>query len=163
MYCPNCGKENSEQKRFCRACGLRLQAISQVLAQELSPGSPANQLDVDSAPRKLGSQPFLLAGFLIMMFGVILGVLGKKMLSAEWISTTGALIAILGMAAMGYSVITMMMPMSRSARRPPTLPPADLTTDRQLSAPPAAVPSVTENTTKQLETAPGDSRDSQAG
>jgi hypothetical protein len=94
-----------------------------------------------------------------MMFGVIVGVLGKKMLSTDWVSTVGALIAILGMAAMGYSVITLMAPLSRSARKPPTLPRADLTTDRQLPAPAASVPSVTENTTRELETAPGkDSR-----
>jgi hypothetical protein len=155
MYCPNCGKQNSPEQSFCRACGLRLQTISQVLANELSPGQSAKPLDRDQGPRKLGSQPLLLAGFLIMMSGVILGVLGKKMLSTEWISTAGALIAILGMAAMGYSVITLMAPLSRSARKPPTVPPADLTTDRHLAAPPASVPSVTENTTRELETAPG--------
>jgi hypothetical protein len=94
-----------------------------------------------------------------MMFGVIVGVLGKKMLSTEWISTVGALIAILGMSLMGYAAITFMAPLSRRSAKSTRLPPIDLTTDRQLAAPPASVASVTENTTRELETAPGqDSR-----
>jgi hypothetical protein len=157
MYCPNCGKENSPEQSFCRACGLRLKAISEVLARELSPGGAADvdQLQPSPGPRKLGSQPLLLAGFLTMMFGVIVGVLGKKMLSTEWISTVGALIAILGMSLMGYAAITFKAPLSRRSATSIRLPPIDLTTDRQLAAPPASVASVTENTTRELETAPG--------
>ena len=36
MYCPNCGKENSTEQKFCRACGLELDKIVQSLA-ELKP------------------------------------------------------------------------------------------------------------------------------
>jgi hypothetical protein len=156
MYCPNCGKQNSSEQSFCRACGLRLQAISQALARELSPGEAADvdQLQPSPGSRKLGSQPLLLAGFLTMMFGVIVGVLGKKMLSTEWVSSVGALIAILGMSLMGYAAITLMAPLSRKSAKSKPASPADLTTDRQLAAPPASVPSVTENTTRELETAP---------
>jgi len=128
MYCPSCGKENSAEQRFCRACGLRLQVFSEALAKELSPGVSANELERDRGPRKLGSQPLLMLGFLIMMFGVILGVIGKNMLSMEWISSGGALTAIVGMALMGYSVIRSMASVSRPT--PKSQPPADLTTDK---------------------------------
>ena len=29
MYCPNCGKTNSPEQRFCRSCGLGLEKIVQ--------------------------------------------------------------------------------------------------------------------------------------
>lgn len=34
MYCPNCGKEAPANNRFCPGCGLRLEAVAEVLANE---------------------------------------------------------------------------------------------------------------------------------
>lgn len=36
MHCPNCGTQASGEQKFCRACGIGLQAISQALAEELA-------------------------------------------------------------------------------------------------------------------------------
>ena len=36
MYCPNCGKENSTEQKYCRACGLELEKIVQSMI-ELEP------------------------------------------------------------------------------------------------------------------------------
>ena len=41
MYCPNCGKTNSAQQKFCRSCGLSLEKTVQSLADQL----PALELD----------------------------------------------------------------------------------------------------------------------
>ena len=38
MYCPNCGKTNSAEQKFCRACGLSLDKVVQSLAEQLPPG-----------------------------------------------------------------------------------------------------------------------------
>lgn len=35
MFCPSCGRENAEEKKFCVTCGTNLEAISQALS-----GSP---------------------------------------------------------------------------------------------------------------------------
>ncbi len=35
MFCPSCGRENTEEKKFCVTCGTNLEAISQALS-----GSP---------------------------------------------------------------------------------------------------------------------------
>ena len=41
MYCPNCGKSNSAEQKFCRSCGLSLEKTVQSLADQL----PALELD----------------------------------------------------------------------------------------------------------------------
>lgn len=37
MFCPNCGNENAEKLKFCRNCGLKLEKISRILAEENLP------------------------------------------------------------------------------------------------------------------------------
>jgi hypothetical protein len=32
MFCPNCGKDNSHELKFCASCGTNLEAVSQALA-----------------------------------------------------------------------------------------------------------------------------------
>ncbi len=35
MYCPNCGKTNSTEQKFCRSCGLSLDKIAQSVVEQL--------------------------------------------------------------------------------------------------------------------------------
>src|SRR5262245_5029193 len=35
MYCPNCGTENVETNKFCRACRENLKVVSQAMKQQL--------------------------------------------------------------------------------------------------------------------------------
>jgi hypothetical protein len=48
MYCPNCGKENSAEQKFCRTCGLSLEKAVQSLAEQL----PALDLDKNLRERQ---------------------------------------------------------------------------------------------------------------
>ena len=48
MYCPNCGKVNSAQQKFCRSCGLSLEKTVESLAEQL----PATDLDKKLQDRK---------------------------------------------------------------------------------------------------------------
>lgn len=36
MYCPNCGKTNSGEQKFCRSCGLQLEQVVQSLVSQLT-------------------------------------------------------------------------------------------------------------------------------
>ena len=37
MFCPNCGKENSTEQKFCRACGIGLEkTVESLIEQKLS-------------------------------------------------------------------------------------------------------------------------------
>ncbi len=48
MYCPNCGKENSAEQKFCRSCGLSLEQAVQSLAEQL----PGLELDKNLRQRQ---------------------------------------------------------------------------------------------------------------
>ena len=48
MYCPNCGKPNSAEQKFCRSCGLSLGKTVESLAEQL----PAIDLDKNLQERK---------------------------------------------------------------------------------------------------------------
>lgn len=41
MYCPNCGRTNSAEQRFCRSCGLQLEETVKSLTNQL----PGEDLD----------------------------------------------------------------------------------------------------------------------
>lgn len=41
MYCPNCGKTNSAEQKFCRSCGLNLEKTVQSIAEQF----PAEEID----------------------------------------------------------------------------------------------------------------------
>ena len=44
MYCPNCGRTNSEDQRFCRSCGLSLEKIVQSIAEQLPAEEPDRRI-----------------------------------------------------------------------------------------------------------------------
>lgn len=152
MYCPNCGKENSDEQRFCRSCGLSLQAISQVLVSELS----ENELDSNSTKvvkheqRRLHNP--LLYGFLLLLLGMMIIIFGKKIIVEQLIADIGTLIAVLGVALFGYKgVLLMLQPQSSSPSQIKTLPESDPTAKLPPALQPDAPPSVTEHTTRTLE------------
>ena len=74
MYCPNCGKENAEGRRFCRSCGLSLQVIVPALAGESSTIVEEEENSVQPVSRMQAAwQNPLIYALLLIVFGVIMG------------------------------------------------------------------------------------------
>lgn len=151
MFCPNCSKENSEKQRFCRSCGLSLQIISQALIHELAaPKTNDEGMIVVKRDKRTWRDP-LLYGFLLLLLGLIIIVIGKKVFSEELVADMGTLIAMLGIAFFGYRGV-LLLRSQPSPSVPSIVQPEDLSTSELPRAlPEGERPSVTEHTTRPFE------------
>ena len=87
MFCPNCGKETNEQK-FCRDCGLKVEKIFKVLVEEIQEREKTGIEKRNDLLRKLGFVSSSLLFGLIFSFIFYLAVyykfliFGKEMIGA---------------------------------------------------------------------------------
>jgi hypothetical protein len=156
MYCPNCGKSNNNNQKYCSGCGLSLRASEEVLARELA-AAPSEQLTARKTEsdqkglvesRRGFLQHPLVYGFLLMIIGTFVAVLGKK-IPDKTVSDIGTLTVLLGMGLVGlHGVMTVLA----SNRPQNTVLSLKREATDELPAPSLSVPvSVTENTTRQLD------------
>jgi hypothetical protein len=92
MYCPNCGRENSENQNFCTGCGLKLPTVPQVVGKE----QPAQLAPVYFQPEPKIWQNPLLYGLFMILIGMFLLILGKNAFNDKSISDMGTVITLLG-------------------------------------------------------------------
>jgi hypothetical protein len=75
MYCPNCGKTNSAEQKFCRSCGLSLEKAVQSLAEQL----PGLELDKNLRERQLKVDRLITivvgSAISIVLVGVLWGII----------------------------------------------------------------------------------------
>lgn len=75
MYCPNCGKTNSREQKFCRSCGLSLEKVVQSLVEQL----PAADIDrkLRERQRKVERWAAILAtgGISLLILAVLWGII----------------------------------------------------------------------------------------
>jgi uncharacterized RDD family membrane protein YckC len=88
MFCPQCGKENTEQSRFCHSCGAALGSTqpaedsqSTLLPQNRAPSRPATHISQSSVARTIEHyagfwQRFLAYILDLLLLAVPLGMLG---------------------------------------------------------------------------------------
>ena len=150
MYCPDCGKENPAGQKFCRSCGLSLKPISQALAGDVLLADPNdNSTDILQGEQRFWQNPLIYA-LLLILLGIIIGVVGDKMVLTKTVSDIGTIIALLGVGLLGLKgVMLVAAPPRYSSRSKPAPQIEEPTKLTLLSAEP---PSVTENTTRQLDT-----------
>src|ERR1043166_7340006 len=89
MFCPNCGSESGAAQRFCRSCGLRLDAIDQVVRQELQ------ESKVQPVTRSWLRTILLTAwhyGLFLLLLGMCITGVGKKIVNEQLIADIGTLI-----------------------------------------------------------------------
>lgn len=151
MYCPNCGKENPDGRKFCRSCGLSLEAVAPALAGEpLTTGAEDYSIEPLSRWQAAWQNPFIYA-LLLVVLGVILGTIGERTLRSQTAHDIGTIIALLGVGLLGLKGVMMIVTPPRPL--PPTrrVLQVEQTAElrpKMLSAEP---PSITENTTRQLD------------
>jgi hypothetical protein len=151
MFCPDCGKENPAGQKFCRSCGLSLSPISQALAGEVSPANANNNSTiVVQGKQSFWQNPFIYA-LLLIILGIVIGVAGDNVFHTKTVSDIGTLIALLGVGLLGFKGVMLVVRPQRYEPRANPSPQIETTsklTPALLSEEP---PSVTENTTRQLD------------
>ena len=77
MYCPNCGKTNAPEQKFCRSCGLGLEKVIESLVEQL-PAAPKD-LSLKERQRKIDRWLNIVGTSAISIFvlSVLLGIIFK--------------------------------------------------------------------------------------
>ncbi|MDQ3252707.1 MAG: zinc ribbon domain-containing protein [Acidobacteriota bacterium] len=151
MYCPNCGKENSNEQRFCRSCGLSLQMISQMLVNELSATeSDDSSIEIIKREERRWQNP-LMYGFLMLTLGIIIVIFGKTILGEQLIADIGTVMAFLGIGLLGFKGVSLMLSQSSSSPQSKALSEGEPMTRLPPASRTGELPSITEHTTHHLE------------
>ncbi len=154
MYCPNCGKDNSNEQRFCRSCGLSLQPISRVLGNELSESGDA-QVEVIKRGQKKWLNP-LVYGFLLLTLGIVIVIFGKTLLGEQLVADIGTVVAVLGIGLLGFKGVSLIRSQSGLPHQSKALPEAEVTAKLPPASEFGSVPSITEHTTRPLKSTYGE-------
>jgi zinc-ribbon domain len=153
MTCPKCGLQTQADQKFCRTCGTSLRMTTQPLA-EFATMSDLEKTSLiglkGEAQRRNG---LVLWGFIIMLIGVAIGVVGKKLLHQDIVTVVGVLISLLGMFLSVYPFLA--PPRRNKSGSSPSSQPEVLTPTRPTEyllqgSNIDYVPSITERTTDLL-------------
>ena len=164
MHCPCCGKETPESQKFCRSCGMDLQAVSQAVLAHLS-ATEADTVDKTSpaSRQKLNRWGIItcLSG-VMMFFLLVIGFLFASALSrvfgtstnafefiAPWVVGSAFLLVVAGLGLVSYPHLVKVLakPQPAQPAAHPQAEAAQLPPAREVEP----MPSVTEHTTLALE------------
>ena len=169
MFCPQCATPNADGVKFCRSCGLGLEAVALVLSGKPAPPAEAApdwvQKHTEGVREIVGGVSWLSVSLLI---AAALGLFLPSSFDAPWILIWAVLfgwMACVGVIKMGEGVSGVLEAKSRlrlltAAGREPALAPAarpslaaaeqTVVTNQPALARPSPPPSVTEGTTRQM-------------
>src|SRR5215831_17588448 len=153
MYCPNCGKENSEQQKFCRSCGLGLQTISEALGTERSGGGQGAPVQPARRDYKGWQNPLIYA-LSMLVLGVIVAFIGNRVFGDKTIADIGTVTALIGVCLIGMKGIQLIVAQSKQLPGPGTSQKREPASNPQPGMIAAEPPSITEHTTKHLDSVP---------
>ena len=85
MFCPKCGKENSTEQKFCRACGLNLEKTAENLQEQLAISDVISPSKISKFFEKLGKIGFggLIGAGLVGIFLIIISLFNKFIFSGQ--------------------------------------------------------------------------------
>src|SRR4051812_45750164 len=159
MYCPRCAAENSEDTKYCRACGANVSLVPQAMTGKLSEPRHTRRRhrhgrDDDGPPSLAGGIQKLFVGIGFILVAI----------AARFFAPAGAIwwfwLLIPAFATLGKGVAELLTvktsamppPMTNQTAVPPARTTNDLPPPRQLYDP-LQPPSVTEGTTRHLDPA----------
>ena len=154
MFCPNCGKVNSAQQKFCRSCGLSLEKVAhsvaeQLLDRELNKHLHDRQRQVERLISIILASGFaIFAGAVVyaIIFKIIIGkgeVLEGTIFLALFVAVVTALLLVVYRESLRETL-------TRRQLSQTTLPLTENTAELLPESDLEPVPSVTEGTTKRL-------------
>lgn len=153
MYCPNCSKEASTEQKFCRACGMELHAVAELVSGQSSAARPESDAHRTFQARHRAT---IIWGFILTFGSAAVGA-GLKLLGKENIHPAGEftpyvsvfflLLAFIGMGLMSFPFLQLMSPGRKHAASSKSEP----TTKLQPVLPADRPASVVEQTTEMLE------------
>lgn len=155
MYCPNCGNQAAAEQKFCRCCGLELQAISHAVAQQLTGKTGTMPTQSDAAQLARMSR-WLFGGICVLISGMALLAVSRMLELDKAVGLGGVFTVLLGVLIASYGVISPMLHPPKTVRQnpqPAELPAAETTSKLALASGAEPVPSVVEETTRTLEPA----------
>lgn len=153
MYCPNCGKTNSAEQKFCRSCGLRLDKVVQSLAEQLPPGEIDRNLQERQRTVELWLTIAGVSAIAVFVTGILWAIVYKIILiKGEVVEGLGFLGFMLLMVAFGLLALYRDSLLKASKRQlPEPAPPQAADTGKLLSESSIEpIPSITERTTELL-------------
>jgi len=151
MYCPNCGRENSESQRFCTSCGIKLPVVTQIAGSE----RPAGLVPVYYHPEPKIWQNPLVYGLFIIAVGMFMMMFGRKLLGDKTIMDIGTVVMLIGAGLLGLKGIFLVLQQAGVMQLPKHQVEQQQLPPRQQSViQPGEPVSVVEHTTRNLDAMP---------
>jgi hypothetical protein len=153
MHCPTCGKETNTEQKFCRACGMSLEAVSElVTAHSSSDEGRLQKAGAEKAALSLMVK-WLGWGLLVVALGILLLLLNKSFILDRMVGFAASCLLLGGTGIATYGVFAALRSgaaIANNSAKPNILPPAktaELLPEKRIPVP---LPSVTERTTNLL-------------
>src|SRR5258706_8797366 len=106
MNCSKCGLQTLPSQNFCRSCGASLQIITQPLVGHSAVSDLERRSAIIFKDEKQRPNRLVLWGFIIMFIGVVIGIIGTKLMHEEMITGVGALVSVAGMFLTAYPYLS---------------------------------------------------------
>lgn len=149
MHCPSCGKESTTE-RYCRSCGMDLEAIGKLVATHLSPEELKAYRDNSEKAQLARMIKWMMWGLLVLGVGLILLVTQKNFGLDRLIGMLASVFILSGLGVTTYGLLAAVRD-GVQARRVSAAPPAKTTDSLPEERIPTPLPSVTERTTSLLD------------